>query len=715
MKKLFLKQVIWLIVFFACVDAQAAVLYLKSAGGNWSAAGTWSTVSAAGGDNSGPPVATTDVIMELLSGNVTIDAGAVCRSLDTTSGTGTYGGVVTHNSAVALTIGDGTAGAGNVALKFNSGMTYTLGSGTTSSNVFASTSGTQQTITSGGKTLGAIIVSGSGSSYLQNDDITSAGVFTFSNGTWANSNKNLTAGSFASTAGTRTLNLLASTNTFTSGNFSFSGASSTLNAGTSVINMQGASVTFTPDNYDVFNTLNFTGSGTHTLNAALVASNFTYTGTTSKTGILSLTSNLNVLVNFTLAGNSVTNRVLIQSSVLGSSRMVTNLGAAMSWSNVDFKDIALSSNYDASAITGLSGDAGGNSGITFTTMVTNSAIGTASFLWSSTTNWNTRVPLPQDDVFVTNSFVAGRAVTWDMPRVGRNVSFNGALNTPGMTFTASPTIYGSLDTTSVSPTHTSGGNVFQFESRTNSLLTTGPFVWGGGVTFAMFGGSMTMQDNFNGSAAGSTVAFANGIFDANGKNVTIRRVVVSASTTRTLLMGTGTWTLNSASAEQVWAALTPGLTFVGTNATIIISNTTLAKSFAGAGMKYGHFSITGTGSGAFDIIGNTNSWRTFTVGAPNTIRFTAATTNFFEQFISIGNASSTNTISSITAATHYLSQPSGSIAGQYNRITNSAAQGGATWYAGTNSVDLGGNSGWIFTNDPASAGTGNLMLLGIGN
>lgn len=107
-----------------------AVLYAKIAGGNWSSPNTWSATSSAGVDNAGPPAASSDVIFETASGNVTIDANSVCRSLDMTSGTGNYAGTLTWTSGFTLNIGDGTAGAGNVALKFVSGRLSGISSST---------------------------------------------------------------------------------------------------------------------------------------------------------------------------------------------------------------------------------------------------------------------------------------------------------------------------------------------------------------------------------------------------------------------------------------------------------------------------------------------------------------------------------------------------------------------------------------------------------
>lgn len=191
-----------------------AVLYAKAAGGNYSAAGTWSNVNSAGVDNSGPPTASTDVIFELGSGNVNIDVSSACRSLDTTSGTGSYGGVLTHTSTRTLSIGDATAGAGNVAFKLNSGMTYTLSGASTALN-FVSSSATQQTITMGGKTCGNITFNGSGANWALQDKLTYSGNFTRTTGTFTHNNQDVesTGSGNAIVTGTNTFYNLIRTGT----------------------------------------------------------------------------------------------------------------------------------------------------------------------------------------------------------------------------------------------------------------------------------------------------------------------------------------------------------------------------------------------------------------------------------------------------------------------------------------------------------------------
>lgn len=352
-----------------------ATLYLKAAGGNWTAAGTWSNVNAAGGDSSGPPTAADNCIAELASGNVTIDSGAVCRSFDTTSGTGSYGGTITHTAAVTLTIGDATAGVGNVAIKLNSGITYTLGSASTSAISFVSTSGTQQTITSAGKSFGNFTINGTGSSYLLSDAMTiaSTALVTLTAGTFDTGGVACAWGSFTTTGSVaRTLTLGASTITMNgnvTNNWNVSGSNITLNANTSSIittTNAGAGSTLFSGGSLTYNIVSFTGSGEVRITGTSTFGTLTRTGTAAKTDSFYLASNITVTGTLNLNGNSATNRLLVFSSTLGTA--ITLTAANVSVTNADFRDItgAGAGSWDLSAITGLSGDCGGNSGITFT-------------------------------------------------------------------------------------------------------------------------------------------------------------------------------------------------------------------------------------------------------------------------------------------------------------------------------------------------------------
>lgn len=392
------------------------------ASANWDATGNtnWGTASNTQ-DNAAVPTAADDVYFDGVgtgAANCTISSASVARSVNFTG----YANTLTHNAGFTLTIGDATAGAGNIALKMVAGMTYTLGSVTTSAIFFGSTSATVQDVDFAGKTTGNVTfnASSNGSWKLTGSHTVGTGTtVTFSKGTLDTNGQTLSYGVFAAnSSNVRTLTLGASAIAITGSGWNFATTTNlTFNANTSVITISGAAgVLFnagTAGSAVTFNEVKFTGSGAQAITGGGTYAILNRTGTAVKTDTFSLSGNITVTGTLTLAGNSTTNRLLVFSNTLGTARTITNSGATMTWSNVDFKDIDLGTAYDASAITGLSGDCGGNSNITFTTGATQYGVGmSGGASWSNSAVWGTtsggsggRVPLPQDDVVLdANSF-----------------------------------------------------------------------------------------------------------------------------------------------------------------------------------------------------------------------------------------------------------------------------------------------------------------------
>lgn len=356
---------------------------------------------------------------------VTVTAAAA-RSVDCTG----YTGTLTIPAATTWNIGDATAGTGNIAVKFVAGMTLTIGNIATSVITLVSTSATQQTIDCGAKTIGAMTINGTGSSYVLSSATTGGGVFTLTAGTFATANYAMNFSSFywGATATTRTLSLGSSYLTATTASTAFwtLGANMTITANTATIEMPNSSpnsVTFIPLSYNwnglsvVFGPAggNFGGTGTGTV------ANITYNGGAIKTGVLTFRPAITITGTLTVNGNSAENRVLICADQLASQ---TITAANVSFSNVDFGGItaAGAANWDLSAITGGSGDCYTNTGITFTPSAPQAANGTTSFNWSDASRWTSRVPLPQDDVTIANAFSASQTIGMDMPRIGRDIT-----------------------------------------------------------------------------------------------------------------------------------------------------------------------------------------------------------------------------------------------------------------------------------------------------
>lgn len=103
-----------------------ATYYAVNAGGNWTAGATWSTTATKDASRTGgstAPTASDDCIIDDYSGNVTVNANSVCKSLDCNGG-GAYVGTLTFTAPFTLTVsgsvtfstGMTVAGTGNLSI-----------------------------------------------------------------------------------------------------------------------------------------------------------------------------------------------------------------------------------------------------------------------------------------------------------------------------------------------------------------------------------------------------------------------------------------------------------------------------------------------------------------------------------------------------------------------------------------------------------------------
>lgn len=123
-----------------------------------------------------------------------------------------------------------------------------------------------------------------------------------------------------------------------------------------------------------------------------------------------------------------------------------------------------------------------------------------------------------------------------------------------------------------------------------------------------------------------------------------------------------------------------------------------AKTFVGGGSTF-NCTLNQGGAGALTITGSntfSNITNTYKSTGATSILFTAGTTNTFTDWNASGESTRLLTIAAPTAANHTLSKASGTVSANFLSISKSIATGGATWYAGADSTDGGGNAGWIF-------------------
>lgn len=630
-----------------------------------------------------------------------------------------------HGSASTMRIGDGTAGASNVALKLVSGMTYTLGNATSSAVVFLSTAAGTQTVDTAGKTMGNMQFSGTagvGSTWQFTSSVTQGATcsMTFDAGTLLTNNQTLTIGQFSSNnENTRALTLGSSSITLQAASASWNIGTSTnltLDAGTSTITQSGLNSIFVHAGGATYNDLVITGVGTGQINSPCTFNNLTRTGTAVQTDQMRLSADITVTGALAINGNSVTNRLLVQATTVGNTATITANGT-LSTSHTDWQDItgAGSVSWDLSAITGLSGDCGGNSGITFTTAQTNYWVGNGGS-WTDGSHWASssggsassgRVPLPQDPVRIDASSVTSgsQTITIDVPRFGADLDMTGVFNTPNltMTMTANTTGYGSLTLVSAM-TRTSWSSGLTLSGRGSHVITTAGIGMPGTVITAP-NGTYTLADAYT---ASGTLSITNGTFNADSFNVTANAVTSTPSNTRGLALGSGTWSLTSTG--TVWnVSAVASLTLTSDGAILDVTSTsatartvimsgsgTVAKDYGDTTLRYtantaAQLTITGVFTAAALVIsGNAKPIRQ-TIN--HTITLTSAAG--FQVAGTAGSLIDWQSTSAGTAST--ISVASGTVSTDYISLKDSAATGGARFFAGANSTNVSGNSGWVFS------------------
>lgn len=689
-------------------------------------AGTKWALTSGGAGGEAVPTASDDVFFDANSGanTVTISGTRVAKSITCTGFTGTLAGTATP----ALTL------SGNLTLSTGMTVTYT---GTTTFNATA-------TITSNGKTLGPVTVNGSGITVTLGDALNlGTTTLTITQGTFTTSasNYSVTAGVLSSSnSNVRTITLNGSTVTLnqTSGFDCGTSTNLTLNAGTSTINCipSFGNSTFSGGGLTYYNvSIGGVNNETQTINGANTYNNLTINNRVNNgTNRAVISANQTVTGTFTCNGTQTLahRRYWIYSSVAGTNRTIT--AAAINIFGTDFRNItgAGAASWDDSSRTNYWGDAGGNSGITFATGRNAywNLSGTRNWVdtgWALTNNGTPAVanyPLVQDTAIFTE---AGAAGTINLDTQGLMIPTltmaDGVSNrTSAMTLNFGAfdrdNFFGSI--TFFSNLTISGGGARSLRlsgyNNTQSITTAGKTLLTNLELNESYNNTVQLLDSLTLNSA-RNITVTTGTFDANGYDVSTGLFASSNSNTRTITMGSGTWTLSGTG--TVWnLATTTNLTFNKNTANIVLSNTTTtARTFAGGGRTYNNLTIGGdTGTSTLTITG-TNTFDTLasTKTVAHTIVFPNVTTTVSNWTIS-GTSGNVVTLSRTGASGTFTLAKSGGgvISGvDYLSISNSTASPTNTWYAGANSTDGGGNTNWIFTAAPVTVNSNFFFLMGM--
>ncbi len=621
---------------------------------------------------------------------------SLCRSMDTTG----YTKQITFGASAQLNVGDGTAGA----FKMTAGMTFAPNASSTVK--FVSTT-TGNNITSAGYTFGNLTFDGVGGSW-QFQDNTAFGsntIITLTNGTLDTNGKNMTGsvGLSSSNSNTRALTLGATNWTVAAGstagtwdiststNMTLSAASSTITYtnSSSVGTFNGGGLT-----YGTITCTGMTG-GSVVITGANTFTTATFSSGATTTSFFSFGGNQTVTGTLTGAGNSVINRLFYKSSVKGTPRTLT--AQTFTFTNIDLQDITGvdsggADSRDLSAITGGSGNCGGNSGWTFTTpanqyWVPSGATSTGSesavTRWANASNGTPgtgRSPLPQDTaIFDASSIDAGsRTITQDKPRIGPH-NWTGATNTPAWAKTVACSSYG--DITLIAGMTNSGTTAFTNEFRGTATLTSAGLTWTNPLTIDCVDGvgtfaqgdnltsssSLTMTSGtFSGITGSRTASITNLIFNGGtfspGATTTLsgsfQQSGGSFVQTQTLTIGTtfllqstvsastftmnqnvtagGTVTLQGGTLLGAFTlAATTGVTFSGSSVTLTATQPTITGttiSINGTGSTYNVKTVTGSSSLTFTT-GSLNLYGTLTYNNGAIVAFGNVATNPLRGFI----------------------------------------------------------------------------------
>lgn len=665
---------VFLILFFAAApgSAHAAEFYWYGGSGNWSDyTNHWSNNS--GNSPASPaanaPTSADNVHFDANSFTgagqiVTVDATAYCKDMDWTGATNTP--TLAGSSIVNV--------YSNVT--FIAAMTFSY----TTYITFADGGANLRSLTTNGLNLasGSIKMDDTGATLTLQDNLTIR-YFNLNSGTINTNTKTVTCYiAYLDNTNVRVLNISGSTINCSSNLSSWHIANATNLTITvdssSVINLTGNGSTFVGGGL-TYNNVNLNGTS-HTISGNNTFANLTRNGTATKTDTLTLTSGTTITATtFAMKGNSSTNRLLVQSSTLGSPATIT----ATNWTgsqNVDLMDITATNAVDLSAITGLSGDAGGNTNITFTTAAPQTWTPTSGTAWSTAANWTSRVPLPQDDVSAGGT---GNTITVDMPRIGKSITFTG---TPILSASIDVNVFGSV---TVASGMTWFSTYTQFYGRGDYVLSPANkavqwrlYAYGGSLTYASAD-----------STSHSMRVYA-GTFNTGGYDITFNDMYSSGSLTRAINLGSSTITVNSASAISKINFSGSNFTFNAGTSTIILTNSTAnAQTFAGGGLTYNNVTVQGAGNYALTISGN-NTFNIFTVdrsAAAKTIKFTDGSTQTVSNFVSAVSGTTVLTLNGTSTAGWNITKPGGGTIGlDYANISYSAANPASTWYYGANST-----------------------------
>lgn len=617
---------------------------------NWNDINSWSETSG-GTVGASIPTSTDNAIFDVNSlsapCNLTINAEANCLDLDFS---GLDSLLTLTNSTYNLNV------YGNLTLTSNTYLA-TAFSGTGYLQLRATT---PVNITSNGCTRGWnwFYFNGTGT-FTNIDDFNVGASMLYQNaGIWYTNDKTITTTGILGFVGGLQRTVYFGSSSIHCGYFRLEDDNQFINAGTSSIFIRyylwGRGRTF-------YNVTVGVGFPQPSITGANTFNNLTLTGIDP---VYDISVDNNQIVNgvLTLNGfNSTTSRMIIKSNTIGTPRTITVNGSIVA-SNVDFRDITLdgTANRDLSAITGGSGDCGGNSGITFTPAANQyfKHTGSAAVSWSDATKWFTtsggstagRVPLPQDDaIFDANSFDANCTLNVNVPRIG-TLDMRGVTETVTISNTNSGNQINFMGSVYFSDTIQPVNNqTWDFSFHNDGFLDLKEKTLNLRQHFSVRAGkTLKLLSNLAGNYVVFALGYYNrvdnlGTFDCNGF------ALKSPNLGFMISGGNCTVKLGSATHEVTDFNVSVTCTLEAQTSTIKLVNPSSSnRGFGGISKIYNKVQFSGTGSGAYIVTGS-NHYAELIIEQGRKVQFTNGTTQTIGKLTSNGTPDNKVTIQSTTA------------------------------------------------------------------
>lgn len=475
------------------------------------------------------------------------------------------------------------------------------------------------------------------------------------------------------------------------------------------------------------NDLNYTGfTGTQNANTQTIKGNLTLgTGMTIGAGgnviTFSPTSGTKILTSNAVA---IPRSLTINATVGAGVQLVDNLNISDSFRTLTLIQGVFDAN-NKNVTCGIFSSSNTNTRVLTMGSGTWTLTGNAATIWSTGTTTGLTVTASSAVINAnysggtgTRSFALGATVLTNVTG-GLNIT----AGSDTISFTSTTGGLTSLDFTGFSGIWGSGGTTLQIKSNltlsstmTNSyaaaisfngtsgtgIITSNTNSFAATISFGGAGGTWQLADNF---ISTNTVTLSQGTLNANNKNITCLSFSSSNSNTRTLTLGSSLITLTGIG--TIWnLATTTNLTFNANTSTIKANDASAStKTFSFGALTYYNLYLTGGGTGIFQI-GTTTSSKTFngiTVDPPLTVQVFAGSTLVLSSptLLISGNGGQLNTFQSTTGGqTWTISSATGTFNENYISLQDSIATGGGTFYAGAQSTNVSGNTGWIFTDAP---------------